>query len=175
MNIRLCSYRLMKYFQLSIIMITIIHLSNKFNYWNVRGIMNTSGLLQCKRPEVLMIPWTFQKIEFITYIYISFIKGLLRTYKYIDIPFSPLIPFWKLQLKRPGVTSVSAIWEDSFFDSMGNSIKPTEEYIMFGLFPVYRLCVVSCPSALLTSAPFWRHHSLLIWLDCFSVMMHCID
>ena len=58
------------------------------------GIMNTSGLLQskwspkaltltlqetrsieglhllCKRPEVFMIPWTFQNFELIVYIYI---------------------------------------------------------------------------------------------------------
>ena len=38
--------------------------------------MNTSGLLQsyllCKRPEVFMIPWTFQKLNlFLKWTYIS--------------------------------------------------------------------------------------------------------
>ena len=37
------------------------HLRNEFNFWNVHGIMNTSGLVQglhllCTRPEVFMIP-----------------------------------------------------------------------------------------------------------------------
>ena len=47
-------------------------LRNEFDIWKVHGIMNTSGLLQSKwsplgftltlqaRPEVFMIPWTFQ-------------------------------------------------------------------------------------------------------------------
>ena len=42
--------------------ISLADLSNKFNFWNVHGIMNTPGLFQrasrylCKRPEVFMIP-----------------------------------------------------------------------------------------------------------------------
>ena len=48
-----------------------IYLINEFNFWNVHGIMNTSGLLQSKwspscnfaRPKVSMIPWIFQKFN----------------------------------------------------------------------------------------------------------------
>ena len=45
-----------------------VNKSNKFNFWSVHGIMNTSALLQsseafglhllCKRPEVFMNPST---------------------------------------------------------------------------------------------------------------------
>ena len=36
------------------------YLRNDFNFWNVNGITNTSQIL-CKRPDVVMIPRTFQK------------------------------------------------------------------------------------------------------------------
>ena len=54
------------------------HLRNEFNFWNVHGIMNTSGLLQSKWGFTLTLQETrsihdsmnIPKIEFIAYIYI---------------------------------------------------------------------------------------------------------
>ena len=45
-----------------------IYLRNEFNFWNVRGIMNTLGLLQ----EIQSIhdSMNITKIEFVAYIYI---------------------------------------------------------------------------------------------------------
>ena len=51
------------------------HLRNEFDFWNVHGIMNTSGLLQSypeakrgftitlQETQVFMIPRTFQKMN----------------------------------------------------------------------------------------------------------------
>ena len=42
-----------------------VYLRNEFDFWKVHGIMNTAGLLQsklCRRPEVFIIPRTFQKL-----------------------------------------------------------------------------------------------------------------
>ena len=54
------------------------YLRNEFNFWNVHGIMNTSGLLQSKLGFRLTLQETrsihdsmnIQKIEFTAYIYI---------------------------------------------------------------------------------------------------------
>ena len=49
-----------------------IYLRNKFKFWNVHGIMNTSGLLQSTLQETRSIhdSMNIPKIEFIAYIYI---------------------------------------------------------------------------------------------------------
>ena len=57
------------------------HLRNEFNFSNVHGIMNTSGLVQKTRSihDSMNIP----KIEFITYIYILYYQSS------INFQFSP--------------------------------------------------------------------------------------
>ena len=53
------------------------YLRNEFNFWNVHGIMNTSGLLQglhvnFARTQSTHDSMNIPKIEFITYIYILY-------------------------------------------------------------------------------------------------------
>ena len=71
-----------------------IYLRNKFNLWNVHGIMNTSGDLQSKlslKGFTLTLQETrsihdsmnFPKFEFITYIYILYYQSS------INFQFSP--------------------------------------------------------------------------------------
>ena len=65
-----------------------IHLRNEFNFWNVHGIMNTSGLLQSKlltlqETQSIHDSMNIPKIEFITYIYI------LYYHSSINFQFSP--------------------------------------------------------------------------------------
>ena len=54
--------------------VTMIYLRNEFNFWNVHGIMNTSGLLQSKltlqETQSIHDSMKRSKIEFIAYIYI---------------------------------------------------------------------------------------------------------
>ena len=52
-----------------------VHLRNEFNFWNVHGIMNTSGLLQSftltlQKTRSIHDSMNRQKIEFIAYSYI---------------------------------------------------------------------------------------------------------
>ena len=56
-------------------------LRNEFNFWNVHGIMNTSGLVQSNTlhetggiHDAMNIP----KVEFITYIYILYYKSSIN-------------------------------------------------------------------------------------------------
>ena len=67
-------------------------LRNELDFWNVHGILNTSGLLQseaqryscyfCKRPEVFMISRTDQKSKLLL-IFIFYYKNLkYRNYFY---------------------------------------------------------------------------------------------
>ena len=54
---------------------TSIHLRNEFNFWNVHGIMNTSGLrasLTLHETRSIHDSMNIPKIEFITYIYIIY-------------------------------------------------------------------------------------------------------
>ena len=47
------------------------YLRNEFNFWNVHGIMNTSGLLQTVQgTQSIHDSMNIPKIEFIAYIYI---------------------------------------------------------------------------------------------------------
>ena len=78
-----------------------INISNKFNFWSVHGIMNTSGLLQsyllCKRPEVFMIPRTDQKSN-------SFLKCVLLSVFYAETnPVKLTMKFWGYHI-RPRTT-----------------------------------------------------------------------
>ena len=65
------------------------HLRNEFNFWNVHGIMNTSGLVQSKwspKGFTLTLQETrsihdsmnIPKIEFITYIYILYYQSSIN-------------------------------------------------------------------------------------------------
>ena len=59
------------------------YLRNEFNFWNVHGIMNTSGHVQSKGGFTLTLQETrsihdsmnITKIEFITYIYILYYQS----------------------------------------------------------------------------------------------------
>ena len=62
------------------------HLSNKFNFSNVHGIMNTSGLmLTLQETRSIHDSMNIPKIEFITYIYILFYQSS------INFQFSPIL------------------------------------------------------------------------------------
>ena len=68
-----------------------VYIRNEFNFWNVHGIMNTSGLVQSKlspKGFTLTLQETrsihdsmnieFPKIEFITYIYILYYQSSIK-------------------------------------------------------------------------------------------------
>ena len=57
------------------------HLRNEFIFWNVHGIMNTSGLVQETR--IIHDSMNIPKIEFIAYIYILYYQSS------INFQFSP--------------------------------------------------------------------------------------
>ena len=54
------------------------YLRNKFNFWNVHGNMNTSGLLQ--ETQSIHDSMNIQKIEFITYITFYYKYLIYRNY-----------------------------------------------------------------------------------------------
>ena len=51
------------------------YLTNKFNFWSVHGILNTSGLFQSKYVHASIYR---QKIELTTYIYISYYQSSIN-------------------------------------------------------------------------------------------------
>ena len=75
--------------------VQIFHLRNEFDFWNVHGIMNTSGLLQNKwspMGSTVTLQGTLSihdsmnipKIEFIAYIYINYKYLIYRNYVYLQ-------------------------------------------------------------------------------------------
>ena len=59
------------------------YLTNEFNFWKVRGIMNTSGLGKVSELRSIHDSMNLPKIEFITYIYILYYQSS------INFQFSP--------------------------------------------------------------------------------------
>ena len=57
------------------------YLRNEFNFWNVHGIMNTSGLLQSntlQETRSIHDSMNIPKIEIITYIYILYCQSSIN-------------------------------------------------------------------------------------------------
>ena len=70
-----------------------VHLRNEFIFWNVHGIMNTSGLFTLSLKETRSIHDSMNrpKIEFVTYIYILYYQSSINFQVSLNLAGFPVI------------------------------------------------------------------------------------